>query len=241
MQAPHGICHLCNLFGCKKSVAVDAQTGRVHEFCCKEHAQRAIDNGEWTRPQREQVTKRSGGEAGCKLAGCSLPVFSDASGRSFDFCGRTHAVEHRQQLQQKQSQQSSRPIAANAQPVGPRVFKMPPYSAYAPPPLPAASAAAPLKSAIKTSSSSSSVPPFSLAAPASVPTPASQAAASEASSSGSICVVCLTKTAAVVLIPCGHICLCELHADEMEAKGMLVTCPCCKVKVSSRNKVYFNG
>ena len=44
-QAPHGRCMECNLLGCPKNVVYDATTGRVHNFCSKDYAERAINRG----------------------------------------------------------------------------------------------------------------------------------------------------------------------------------------------------
>ena len=48
--APHGVCHRCNLHGCTATVAFNATTGRVHDFCSKDHARKAISRGEWQQP-----------------------------------------------------------------------------------------------------------------------------------------------------------------------------------------------
>jgi hypothetical protein len=93
-----GICHQCNLNGCSKPVAFDPKSGRVHDFCSREHSRMAINWNQWPKPQREKaLSVPTSGKAShlpkCKLTGCNLDVFVDAStGRIHDYCGRTHAV-----------------------------------------------------------------------------------------------------------------------------------------------------
>lgn len=127
VQKPHGTCQRCNLAGCDKTVAFDLKTGRVHDFCCKEHADRAIRSGAWVKPVRDQYRHYHGGKknaAGgggvdpgflCQLPSCNLPVFRDPrTGRKFDYCGRSHAVEHRLSLGRNNSNPSTVTTAAVA-------------------------------------------------------------------------------------------------------------------------------
>ena len=83
----------CNLNGCLKPVAYDDNNDRVHDFCCKDHARRAIAAGQWSKPVRDQyhsTNSRSNGY--CAYAGCNLQVFVDpTTHRVHDYCGRTHA------------------------------------------------------------------------------------------------------------------------------------------------------
>ena len=95
VQPPHGTCQICNLAGCRKTVAFDASTGRVHDFCCREHANEAIRAGRWDRPLRESMPPNTKAGHMCNFPSCRLPVYKDKQGRSHDYCGRTHAVEHR--------------------------------------------------------------------------------------------------------------------------------------------------
>ena len=95
LDAPHGNCHRCNLRGCQLPVAFDASTGRVHDFCTKDHAERAIQRGEWQRPASRQpipATKRLPPNEQCQLAGCCRPRFRDGA-ILHDYCGRSHAIE----------------------------------------------------------------------------------------------------------------------------------------------------
>jgi len=117
VQRPHGSCQQCNLAGCDKTVAFDVRTGRVHDFCCKDHAVRAIRSGAWVRPVRDQYRHYHGDKKMnaaalavaapgfiCKLPSCNLPVFQDTrTGRKLDYCGRSHAVEHRLLLERNRS------------------------------------------------------------------------------------------------------------------------------------------
>jgi len=100
LQTPHGNCHRCNFRGCSKLVAFDASTGRVHDFCSKVHADRAIASGEWVKPQRYnyngRVDKKKSAGPTCRFPNCQLPVFTEpTTGRRLDYCGRSHAVEVR--------------------------------------------------------------------------------------------------------------------------------------------------
>jgi hypothetical protein len=85
LQEPHGKCHVCKLHGCNRQVFFEAETGRVHDFCGKKHADLARQRGQW---------EMSNGTAVCALDGCNQLVFQDPStGRTYDYCGRTHARE----------------------------------------------------------------------------------------------------------------------------------------------------
>ena len=102
LQAPHGKCMECNLRGCRKSVAFDAETGRVHDFCSRDHAQRAISRGEWAVPLREQGhISASSSTQYCQFPRCGLPVYFDNTDRRYDYCGRSHAVEHHKLLEER--------------------------------------------------------------------------------------------------------------------------------------------
>jgi hypothetical protein len=92
-KEPHGTCVRCNLNGCQKPVAYDKNLDRVHEFCSKEHAQKAIARGQWPTPIREQSGSTNFRPSGyCIYAGCRLPVFVDPkTQRVHNYCGRTHA------------------------------------------------------------------------------------------------------------------------------------------------------
>jgi hypothetical protein len=54
------------------------------------------------------------------------------------------------------------------------------------------------------------------------------------------CTVCLSRNANIILIPCGHVCLCQDDADKLKANQQLLTCPICREAVSSTNKVFLN-
>mmetsp|Transcript_7712 Transcript_7712/g.13040 ORF Transcript_7712/g.13040 Transcript_7712/m.13040 type:complete len:145 (-) Transcript_7712:17-451(-) len=51
------------------------------------------------------------------------------------------------------------------------------------------------------------------------------------------CIVCQDHTAQVAIQPCGHICLCEAHSEEMRRQSILqqkpLKCPLCQVDVFS--------
>ena len=83
----------CNLNGCSKTVAYDDSNDRVHDFCCKDHARKAIASGQWSKPVRDQYHSSNFRPSGyCAYAGCNLPVFVDpTTQRVHDYCGRTHA------------------------------------------------------------------------------------------------------------------------------------------------------
>jgi len=97
VNAPHGNCHQCKLDGCEETVYFEEAAQRVHDFCCKGHADIAIERGDHPRSERSHG---GGGAAAavppaqrCCLPGCSSERFTDAdTGFQHDFCGRTHAV-----------------------------------------------------------------------------------------------------------------------------------------------------
>ncbi|CAM9618590.1 unnamed protein product [Ectocarpus sp. 4 AP-2014] len=45
LDRPHGRCHVCQLRGCSEPVYLDSDTGRVYDFCCRRHANKAIGRG----------------------------------------------------------------------------------------------------------------------------------------------------------------------------------------------------
>ena len=93
LARPHGVCHTCKLPGCNEPVYFDeteGPNGRVHEFCCRDHAQRAIE-AELHPPSNRQLQGAHPSRR-CSLSGCSAPRFQDPdTGELYDYCGRTHA------------------------------------------------------------------------------------------------------------------------------------------------------
>jgi Zinc finger, C3HC4 type (RING finger) len=226
LPPPHGTCHQCNLKGCAKPVAFDASTGRVHDFCSKSHAESAIRNGAWVAPQRLTVSKMAVATP-CALPGCGLQVFKDSSGQVFSYCGRSHAIEHRRGpvSSSSTSASSGRTSAAS----------VPSQSA----PLKKFSSSGAKFTPLSSSSSSSGQ-----AATQSFPVPTSTSLSSSSSSNSGpkapLCVVCQEYKANVILLPCGHICLCEEHETAMKSSNKLSTCPCCQQPVSATHKAFFN-
>jgi rubrerythrin len=54
--------------------------------------------GQWARPQRELSSNLKLKVAHpCALPGCGLEAYRDGSGLTYDYCGRSHAIEHKQQ------------------------------------------------------------------------------------------------------------------------------------------------
>ena len=197
LQPPHGICHECNLAGCRTSVAFDVSTGRVHDFCSLAHAQEAIQKGQWVSPQWLNLSKlKAGSVGGCRLPGCLLSVYTDGSTRTYDYCGRSHAVEHRQH-RQLQAQQPVTAGSNSTSPFGRTTTRVPGATVS-----------------------------FPSAAPSKVPLP--------------LCSCCQENNACIVLLPCGHICLCEKDADRMAQLQSPLKCPSCNQEVASRSKVFFN-
>jgi hypothetical protein len=273
VQQPHGACQICNLRGCKKTVAFDAMTGRVHDFCCKEHADRAIGAGEWVKPHRYNYhggDKANATGSTCRFPNCKLPVFIDSSsGREHDYCGRSHAVEHR--LMQARVNHSA-PIIAHSglaivQPsIGQKNAPSTGYASAVPSSTNAADKTAPLKNNFtgftgfalaldpqsNAHSSSSTdrvyrtgyaraVPMLTSAVdnnhssvddanedrkPAAVPLPK--------------CAICLDMNASIIIIPCGHVCLCKDDAENLRRNQQLLNCPICRVEVNSTHEVFLN-
>lgn len=61
---------ICQLDGCDRNVPDNHKTGRVHDFCSRRHADRAILIGAWPRDD-------SKGRVECKLSGCRELVYRD--------------------------------------------------------------------------------------------------------------------------------------------------------------------
>ena len=51
------------------------------------------------------------------------------------------------------------------------------------------------------------------------------------------CVICQANTADVMIVECGHICICHEHSLTMQNTGQLKTCPVCKGDVKAVCKV----
>jgi hypothetical protein len=86
-----GLCHECNLDGCSETVYFEEETGRVHDFCSRYHADMAIESDQW--PSSNRKRQRDGqGDDQCSLPGCTAPRFyCHNSNQYYAFCGRTHA------------------------------------------------------------------------------------------------------------------------------------------------------
>ena len=52
-------------------------------------------------------------------------------------------------------------------------------------------------------------------------------------STDNVCVVCMDASLEVVLIPCGHMCVCE------SCSRQIVACPMCRMTVNDAVKVFF--
>ncbi|CAB1106271.1 unnamed protein product [Ectocarpus sp. CCAP 1310/34] len=63
---------VCQLRGCLERVCFDSDTGRVYDFCCSWHANKAMDRGEW-------VLSPHKGTSLCKLPGCKELVYRDST------------------------------------------------------------------------------------------------------------------------------------------------------------------
>lgn len=63
---------VCQLRGCSEPVCFDSDTGRVYDFCCRRHANKAMDRGEW-------VPSPHKGTSVCKLPGCKELVYRDST------------------------------------------------------------------------------------------------------------------------------------------------------------------
>ena len=310
VQVPHGDCHTCNLDGCHKRIAFNSATGRVHDFCCKDHAATAIAHGRWAVPVRDQYrgTRQKVIDL-CSMPGCPAPVFCDGSARRYDYCGRSHAVEHRlnpftsvsaslslatssgttrsggrsassfshtasglRNTHLFSSSSSSSSSSSYMQEESTNTFdnESGPHrhnsvhatslsAPFDPPTAPFISMASSLGSSLKDahaanrhtafsfSSAKSSFPAsiFNMAqhgASVSAPTPtvAPALVPAPAPAFGPICVVCQEINADVILIPCGHVCLCKRDSELMKQENKLANCPCCRQAVDSTHEVFFN-
>eukprot|EP00961_Rhodomonas_salina_P094525 1271936-Rhodomonas_salina.1 len=78
----------CKLVGCDSLVFVDHDSGQVHDFCGKTHAEefeRALEGG--TVPSSETADLQQ-----CNYPDCQRPMFMECgTGELKDFCGRNHA------------------------------------------------------------------------------------------------------------------------------------------------------
>ena len=227
IQQPHGMCYECNLNGCSKAVAFDPTNGRVHDFCCRDHANQAIRAGKWSKPQ--SLTSHSSKVHKCNLPSCGFPVYNDGSGRKFDYCGRSHAVEHR--LMQDQvghvfSGHATTGLAMAA-----------PTSAPTPVCRNFATGICTFGTKCRFSHEIERVSSKSTASSAIESSPAVKTEPVPLPT----CVVCLSLNADIILIPCGHVCLCHEDADKLAANRQLVNCPLCNHAVASTNKVFLNN
>ena len=57
----------------------------------------------------------------------------------------------------------------------------------------------------------------------------------EREESASLCVVCMEKQADFAMIPCGHKCVCEIHAAIMCRQGL---CPVCRKTVQTFQRIW---
>ena len=57
-----------------------------------------------------------------------------------------------------------------------------------------------------------------------------------------MCVVCQERHADIILVPCGHFCLCSIDAQQIRErsrnKSGAITCPLCKNEVERMQSVY---
>lgn len=276
VSAPHGICHRCNLSGCTKTVAFDPNTGRVHDFCCKDHADHAIRSGEWQKPLRDTylddgAKKQAAGQT-CQFPNCTLPVFTDPTGRQLDYCGRSHAVAHRLlQGRARHTTNSSSSVAAVAG--GGTSFRTGLAIAST-----ASNHSGSTVKASNTSNSSTKIHTtgyakavpvagkpttsftkvystgYAQAVPLAEDTKPSATSTATATRFGmmrnlpaaaptitqSQCAICLSMNASIILIPCGHVCLCKEDADKLVTNKQLIECPICRQAILSTNKVFLN-
>ena len=93
LAPPHGICHVCKLAGCEELVHFEEDTRRVHDFCCKAHADQAIAAGQHPPSLRAtQYGRHIDASRQCALPGCTALKFVDPDTHvTYDYCGRTHA------------------------------------------------------------------------------------------------------------------------------------------------------
>lgn len=62
-----------------------------------------------------------------------------------------------------------------------------------------------------------------------------RARANEEIPENQLCTVCRTNPKEVVLLPCGHVCICEdCNIDIVDQ------CPVCRAEIQSRNPAYFS-
>eukprot|EP01041_Mallomonas_annulata_P002921 gene2921-5735_t len=256
IEAPHGSCHRCNLQGCSRNVNFNRETGRVHDFCCADHADKAIERGEWN-PQGKQ--KHMKGSKRCKFPGCSeFSFFDESRNLEYDFCGRTHAIEHKiwensQNIIKVNQQQNLRQPRV---PVPIPVAKSIPLrsmtgstnnaslkTAVGAPPanniggVPQGQTTNPVR---KTRHSAST--PVISSEPKLITLSSSQLNNRSIAGIGNpsvthFCVVCADDTADTVLHPCGHLCVCYEHGVELKKSATQNKCPLCAEPIDMLIKV----
>jgi hypothetical protein len=64
------------------------------------------------------------------------------------------------------------------------------------------------------------------------------AAASTPTISRPQCAICLAMNASIILIPCGHVCLCKVDADKFVTNQQLVKCPICRQAILSTKRSF---
>jgi|TARA_B100000513_G_scaffold194885_1_gene124450 hypothetical protein len=52
------------------------------------------------------------------------------------------------------------------------------------------------------------------------------------------CVICLERPKEVALLPCAHLCLCSECTTQMQSRGELYHCPCCRAEVDEVRRIY---
>jgi len=72
---------------------------------------------------------------------------------------------------------------------------------------------------------------------AQISNPPPQLADHEAANNERECVVCLSNASAVILLPCGHLCMCKTCANELLL--LKVACPVCRARIVTVQPVYF--
>eukprot|EP01041_Mallomonas_annulata_P005543 gene5543-11165_t len=251
IKDPHGSCHKCNLRGCANDVKFDSKTGRVHDFCCAVHADKAIERREWN-PNGN--SKRFKGSKRCKFPGCSELCFYDESrDLEYDFCGRAHATEykiwaHEQNIMKVKQQQKNdvwHPMApvpfARPIPVLPTSYSS--SSAVSAPPINNVGGIPTIRTGlVKVKIHHSESTPFISSEPKPTILHSSQLNNRSIAAFGNpsvthSCVVCADDTADTVLHPCGHLCVCYEHGVELKKSVTQNKCPLCAEPIGMLIKV----
>ena len=219
---------VCARPGCVRPAFLEPRTNIKHSFCGRTHALAA----------RVDIKDPHGDCHRCHLQGCTKNVFFEKlTGRVHEFCSKDHADKAIASLkwpQPKRLQRSSSETVSSLS-----CCQFPNCS------LPVAIDSANLKydycgrtHAKEHALVKSTIPQLLPKTPVILSSLSGISAAPGIKISAPVCIICLEPNANTVLIPCGHMCMCHVDAEQLKISQNLTTCPLCKAAVTSMQKVH---